>query len=298
MKIAIIDKNPKAHLTQWRAAPEPKKYFYKDASLEQDIKKYSPDAIFINKANTFTRIPAAVKGYKSFYFYGDFYKPIPEYVKQYAKICTAAIFTNKDKSLWNEIKKSGQKNIYFVSQGVDPNVFYPLGFKKKYDILFAANYFGRKFCGSDIRLEFARFLKKEFGKKFQIIGDGWPADLDAMPRQGAIELNKTINQSKLTVGMSHFIDVPFYTSNRIYQSMATGVPHIAWHSPQVRSIFNQGYIQVKRYSDLKMLLETLLEDTTMRLKIGIRQHAEIINHHTIFHTWVKIQKIMERYCGN
>ena len=53
-KLAIIDKNPQAHLTQWKAAPDPKKFFHRDGTLVTDINSYNPDIIFINKGNTFT----------------------------------------------------------------------------------------------------------------------------------------------------------------------------------------------------------------------------------------------------
>jgi spore maturation protein CgeB len=289
-KLAIIDKNPDAKFTQWRAAPEPKKFFHKDNSLVSDIKKYDPDFIFINKGNIFSNIPVAVNSYKSIYFYGDFYKPIPEFVRNYASICTATVLTNKDQQLW---KSLGSKNIHFVSQGADTDIFKPVKCDKKYDIVFTGNYYGTKFCGSDIRLKLVRYIAC-MGYDFKVVGDGWPPDVDSLPRQGAKDLNKTINQAWLTIGMSHFVDVPYYTSNRLYQSMATGVPHIAWYSPGVKELFKHGYLEVKTYSELNSLVHWMLTNTK-RLAVGtgkIQKH-EILKRHTIFHFWNKIEAIME-----
>jgi hypothetical protein len=288
-KLAIIDKNPDAKFTQWRAAAEPKKFFHKDNSLATDIKKYDPDFIFINKGNTFKNIPSAIAGKKSIYFYGDYYRPIPKYVPYYSSLCSAVVLTNKDRALWRSL---GNKNIYFASQGVDVEIFKPVCMKKKYDVIFAGNYYGTKFLGSDIRLEFARYIKN-LPYKTEIIGDGWPLDIDALPRQGMADLNQSINASMLTAGMSHFIDVPFYTSNRLYQSMATGVPHIAWHSPKVRSIFRHGYLEVSSYKQMSIFIKKLLKHHEMRLNIGMRQFSEIRNYHTIFDFWNKIEKIMK-----
>ena len=60
LKLAIIDKNPNAHFTQWRAAPDPKRFFHRDSTLIQDIKNYNPDVIFINKAASFTNTIKAI----------------------------------------------------------------------------------------------------------------------------------------------------------------------------------------------------------------------------------------------
>jgi hypothetical protein len=293
-KIAVIDKNPDARFTQWRAISDPKKFFHNDNTLIEDIITYNPDLVFINKGNTFKNIFPAVTGRKTIYFYGDYYRPIPGYVQYYGSLCDFVILTNKDKQVWKSIDN---KNIYFVSQGVDIDLFYPICTTKQYDIIFAANYLGPKFLGSDIRLEFARFIKN-LPYKTAIIGNGWPLDIEALPRQGVIQLNRTINESRLTVGMSHFVDVPYYTSNRLYQCMATGVPHIAWASPRVKSLFRQGYIEVDSYEKLGLCIKKLLENHELRLDYGMKQFFEVRNHHTIFHFWEKVEAILEKFDGN
>jgi spore maturation protein CgeB len=294
MKIAIIDKNPNAHLTQWRAAGKFAKYFTIKPSLKNEIEKYNPDIVFINKGYDTQLIAPAIKSYKSIYFYGDFYRPIPNYVRDFARICNAVVLTNKDPVIWYDIKKNcGQKNIHFVSQGADPEIFNHIpNTQKTIDILFPANYIGNNFCGSERRLKFVRFLQKQF-EGFAVIGSGWPKDIRCLSRKGGPALNEIINQSKITVGMNHFINVPFYTSNRIYQCMATGTPHIAWYSAKVNKLFKRGYIEVKNYSEFTRAIKKLLDHPAMRIDIGTDQFCEIINHHTIFHTWSKIEKIME-----
>lgn len=290
-KLAIIDKNPNAHLTQWRAAPEPKKFFHNPRTLANDVRKYNPDYIFINKGNTFPleEIQAAIWGYRSVYFYGDYYRPIPNYVMELAKICSAVVLTNKDKGLWGSL---GNDRIYFVSQGADTEIFKPVKLNTKYAVVFPGNYYGTKFLGSDIRLKLVRWIQKA-GYNFLAVGNGWPEDVNSIPRQPVHKLNTIINQSKITVGMSHFVDVPCYTSNRLYQCMATGVPHIAWYSPGVKDLFSQGYREVNSYSELHELMLGLLLNGKARLEMGTAQYSEIHLHHTIFHVWENIEKIME-----
>jgi hypothetical protein len=293
-KLAIIDKNTQAQNTQWKAAPDPKNFFLISGSSVAKIKKYDPDIVFINKGFEPTTIKSIINGYKSIYFYGDYYTPIPTYVKQIAGMCDAVVLTNKDKALWRELKAGyGQKNIHFASMGADTDTMQPVLCKKKYDVLFVANYFGSSFCGSDIRLEFATKLKERFKDSFTIVGNGWPQHFNALPKHGGPSINKTINESKLTVGMSHFINVPYYTSNRIYQSMATGIPHIAWYSPGVKNIFKKGYIEVSSYGQLFKTIKKFLHDPYLRSKVGLDQYFEIKQRHTIYHFWDKIEKIIK-----
>ena len=293
MKLAIIDKNPDARFTQWRAAPNPKKFFHRDSTLVQDIKNYNPNVIFINKAASFTNIIKAIKNYKSAYFYGDWYQPIANYVKLHAKAADVVLFTNNDPAIRYELKMLGQKNVHFVSQGVDIELFKPLHVDKKYDIVFPGNYFGTKFCGSELRLNLVRHLI-DSNYNVTVIGDGWPKDINALPRQGVIKLNKTLNQARVSVGISHFVDVPLYTSNRLYQCMATGTPHISWHSPKIKSLFKLGYLEVSSYKELDENLEELLASRAKRKFVGAVQVSEIKQRHTIFHAWNRIQKILER----
>jgi hypothetical protein len=287
-KLAIIDKNPDAKYTQWRAAPNPKKFFHRDSCLVPDIKKYKPNFIFINKGNTFQNIETAILGYKSLYFYGDYYQPIPNYVRHYGAMCSVVLLTNKNKDVWRSIKN---KNIFFISQGVDIDIFKPIQIEKKYDIVFGGNYHGTKFCGSNIRLQFVRRVK-QFGLNFKVIGDGWPDDIKAIQKQGVHDYNKTMNQAQITIGMSHFVNVPYYTSNRLYQCMATGVPHIAWYSPGIKNLFKQGYLEIGACDQLKVLVDTFLSSPAMSKETGRKQRDEIVKRHTIFHSWTQIEKIM------
>lgn len=288
MKIAIVDKNPNAKFTQWRAAPDPKKFFYRDNSIIQDIKKYDPDIVFINKGHAFVNLLKAIKNYKSAYFYGDWYQPVAQYVKLYAAACDIAIFTNKDPVIRYELKP---KKIHFVDQGVDIEIFKPVKTEKIYDIVFPGNFFGSQFCGSDLRINLVRNLINH-GYNIQVVGDGWPEDIGALPKQGANELNITLNQAKISVGISHFIDVPYYTSNRLYQCMATGTPHITWYSPGISDLFRYGYLDVKSFDQLYGYIDEFLADENKCQIAGSIQHKEIIKRHTIFNTWEKIEKIL------
>jgi spore maturation protein CgeB len=292
-RLAIIDKNKNAPQSQWKAAPDPKKFFHNDNNLVDQIQKYNPDIIFINKGGLMN-IARAVQGFKSVYFYGDFYDPIPAYVKEFAEITNAVIFTNKDPVLWWWMKKNYNSNVFFCSQGADTDIFKPLPDEpKKYDIVFGGNYFGSRFIGATRRLQMLRFLLKK-GYNLMAVGDNWPKDIPSIVRQPHVQYNKIINQAKITVGMSHFINIPYYTSNRLYQMMATGVPHISWYSPDVKKIFKSGYIDAGDPDELIELIDHFLPNDKARRQTGQEQRSEILENHTIHHAWQRMEKILQR----
>ena len=174
---------------------------------------------------------------------------------------------------------------------MDTDVFKPLPDEdKKYEILFGGSFFRDAFPKDRIRL--IRHLKDK-GYNIQVVGDGWPEDIEAIPRKGVIEYNRMMNQSRVTIGMSHFNDVAYYTSNRLYQAMATGVPHISWHAPFIADRFEEGYLEVKSYDEIKKILDFLLSSEFWRKTVGNCQHREILNNHTLLHAWQRMKAIIK-----
>jgi spore maturation protein CgeB len=291
-KIAIITKNPHPNLTHWQAVPKHKKFFqFKRLSLEK-VAAYDPDFIIIHIHNAMNL--SAVSSYKTIYLYTDFREPISRYVKQYAKDCDAVALVHKKNQIWRDLKENcGQQNIYFIDIGANTSIYRPVMRKKKYDILFTANHFNKTYPNSDGRFEMVKRLKQHYGERFQVIGTGWPQQFKPLGYKKPYDLNKVINESKITVGMSHFTNVPYYTSARLFQNMATGVPHIAWHAPGIKELFKDGYLEASNYKEFFELIEKLLKDDQLRFDIGMRQLAEIKKYHSPVNFWSQIEKIME-----
>ncbi len=282
------------HKKYWSIVPEPRKFLRPQKITVQDIRKFNPDFIIIHAHCSMDRgVRNTLSKYKSFYIFTDYRRTLPHYVKDYARSCTAIGVVHKDKSIWQDIKiDCKQKNIFFIDVGANTDIYKPIKCKKKYDILFAASGYGG-FPASKKRIELITKLKNHFGNRFHLIGKGWRKEFDAMSYQPPPKLNETINQTKVTVGMSNFLDVPYYTSARLFQHMATGVPHIAWHTPGVKNLFNDGYLEVSNYNDLFFMIKTLLSDQKIRKNVGKRQFLEIKNYHTASHLFNYMKKILE-----
>ena len=112
-------------------------------------------------------------------------------------------------------------------------------------------------------------------------------------RKGMIEYNQMINQSRITVGMSHFNNVDYYTSNRLYQCMATGVPHIAWHAPRIAEYFNAGYLEVDSYEQMEKVLDLFLSSKFWRHTVGRAQYRETLKDHTLACAWDRMKAIIK-----
>ena len=73
--------------------------------------------------------------------------------------------------------------------------------------------------------------------------------------------------------------------------MATGGPHIAWYSPDVKKIFKSGYIDAGDYDELIELIDYFLSNDEARRAVAEKQRREIENRHTIHHAWQRIENI-------
>lgn len=297
IKIAFINRTVQAQLTQWGVESPTcqKKFLHNMETLQGDLKEFAPDCVFMNKGSTISYeiIRLAIKPYKSVYFLGDYRNPFPRWAYAYATLFDMVLFTWEDTKIWNSIREMGQKNIFCVHQGISPKVFKPLPdvMSKKFDVTFGGGYYGDNFSNAAERLKTIKFLNERYN--LQVIGDGWPSYIPSIPRVNHHELNKIHNQSKVTVGIHNRIfgkyGVKYGTSNRLYQCMAIGVPHITQYSPEVSKLFDMGYMDWKTRDELAQKIDALLPDTELRHVIGKIQRHQIKKYHTTLHAWLRIE---------
>jgi len=297
MKIAFIDKTIHAQHAQF-SVPSPtceKKFFHNIPSLKLDLKKYKPDVVFINKGSTlnYEEVRLAVKPYFSVYFLGDYRNPFPAWATAYATTCNMVLFTWEDPEIYKDLKTMGQKNVFCIHQGTNPNVFKPIdGSPKIYQAMFGGNFYGVNFSNAAERLKNVRFLNTHYN--FQVVGAGWPDDVKAIPRKNHPRLNKLLNQSHTTIGIHnrlfHRWGVRYGTSNRLFQCMAIGIPHIAQQSPGISELFDDCYLEWIDRKDLQRKLDWLLSNPSEAEKLGQRQREYIINNHTVYHAWMRMER--------
>jgi spore maturation protein CgeB len=303
-RIAYLDKDKTAKKKQHRVAGPNLIFLWNPDQILGQLKEFKPDLVFINKGdamNDIKFIQSITSSYRTAYWYGDWRNSISEYVYAWASNAGVAFFNVDDKPLRFQLKQMGQKNIFTVHQGADPLTFKPLeDVEKKYDIGFGANFYGRRsFENSGLRIDVVRFLRDK-GYNICVVGEGWPADIPCLPHKTPIELNKFYNECRITIGISHYTNVKYGVSNRLYQCMAVGVPHVNWFTPGMNELFDndkdtgQTYIEVKNYSELIKEIDKLLNDDIWNYTIGGRQRNQIIKYHTFECAWQRIENYIKR----
>jgi spore maturation protein CgeB len=292
-KIAYIDKHRAARNGQHRMAGPNLKFFMHRNGLESRIGKYKPDLVFINKGDHFTDIDFIqniTANYRTAYWFGDWRATLPGYMYDWAAAAGLAFFNAYDPSLFFELKNRGQKNAFVTHQGADTDIFKPIdNVPKIYDVGYGANFYGlHSFPNSKLRLDIIDILRVK-GYTVGVVGNGWPPSINTKS-MGHKDLNKFYNQCRVTIGISHHTDVKYAVSNRIYQCMAVGVPHINWHSPGVEELFDDGYVGVQSTGEMISEIDYLIKNKNDRQKLGQIQREQILNKHTYLHAWQRMER--------
>lgn len=261
-----------------------KQFFWNPNTAVRAVKDFDPDFLFVNKQFSMEVIEELVKTYPLAYFFGDFRNPLPNFVVKFVEMAKIGFFTWKKPSIndsWPKIK--------LVHQGANPEVYKPRqSIQKKYDVIFSGNFYG-----TDLRLKTARFLAHNFN--FIAIGAGWPPGIPSLSRKMAGSMPRYYNQARITVGIFNRTDfsdskVHYYTSNRLFNCMAMGIPHIAPYSPGVVEIFDKGYMEWRTHNDLGEKIEMLLKNPRHARNVGKSQREEILKRHTTLHAWLRMEK--------
>ena len=287
MVVALIDKNPKTQFAIGHNYP----VFTNLQSLKQDIADYAPDWVFIFIKYGMDQIREAIKNTKAAYIFADYRNPLPEFALQLSHMSDITVTSWKQPSLWKTLK-----NPHVIRRATDPNKFKPLPeIKPIYDVVFAGNNVGGK-----PRMKVLEFLYKNFN--LYIVGAGWPKKFNQLGRKTGsyVSLNKHLNEGKVTVDIFNRTDmvkegVSYYTSNRPYQNMAVGRPHLQPYVPGVQEFFEKGYLDYKDLDQLKTQIEILLSTSQeKRDEIGRVQRNEIVTRHTYAHAWAYMENIIEK----
>ena len=286
MKVALIDKNPKTQFAIGHNYP----VFTNLRTLEQDIKNFAPDWVFISIKHGMDIIRRAIRNTKAAYIYADYPHPLQSFTLELSHMSNITLTSWKHPVYWQSLK-----NPHMVQRATSVEQFYPIpDIKPIYDVVFAGNY-----NGGEPRLKVLNFLHKHFN--LYIIGSGWDKKFNQYGKRSENydKLNQVLNSGKTTVDIFNSIDMledgaTHYTSNRPYQNMAVGRPHIQPYLPGIREFFKKGYLEYKSLDNLAYGINRLLEMTqSERDLIGRVQRNEIVTRHTFAHAWKYMEKLIE-----
>lgn len=219
-----------------------------DDAVLNVIKDYTPDLVFLqlqytdfvkNKLSNYVIDIMRKKGAWVCNWTGDIRYPIPKWYYETGRHVNITLFSNMHdvRIFW----KAGLPSDY-LQIGFDPLVYNPVGeVKESADIVFMANnYKGREdlnFPLSDYRWDVAHALKKEFGNRFALYGNGWPEELVS----GSLNADQKLEcahyrGAKIAINISHY-EYERYSSDRLLRILGSGTACLSHWFPYIESDF-------------------------------------------------------------
>ena len=264
------------------------------------VMKFIPDIIFINKGEKIhqlliKRIRSFLPNVKIFLFNGDQRGDIQQDVVRLGLNCDAILINNFHKEQWDKYKSLGIKKIYEYHTATDISIYKPMKhIDKKYDIVFAGGHYINAFPLSAMRFELIRELSKEF--KVAIAGSkNWKVVSNAICVGGKYneEFVEFISSGKIILGISAYDKINHYTSNRTWNSLATGIPYLC-HRYKGCELFFTDMENIVYFDNIRHCIEnvkTILDNYSKYSVIGMNGRKLVANEHTYYHRALQLQDI-------
>ena len=181
---------------------------------------------------------------------GDMRHSTPEWMIQFAQNVSITMFSNmKDV----EYCESIGINTGFLQQGIDTNIFTPIGEAANApDIVFLANNYSNQFPLSGYRRDAIKALQSSFGNRFKVYGNGWGSNSGNV-NNSQYEESKVYRGCKIAISISHFA-VDRYFSDRLGRALCSGAMVLSHNYKGIEKDFIIG-----KHLDVFHSLDTMIE---------------------------------------
>lgn len=220
---------------------------------------FQPDVIFIQHLNgsypvdrEFVRRLKSIASKPKFIWhdpeaYGKYIKPVDDTMKAAIAESDMAVIKGLG-DFAGMIRKAGARRMLFSPESFDDERFGQLWqptLTREYDAIMIANLSCLKripflfMPGGRSRKTMARCFHQTYGERFGVFGSGQGWQGEPYSR-GPIAFNSqesVMRTSWLSINWSIFDEIPFYFSDRLPISMATGIPHITNHQRGFEHLF-------------------------------------------------------------
>jgi spore maturation protein CgeB len=152
--------------------------------------------------------------------------------------------------------------------------------------LSAQNPLGHFFWTARRRDHFVKLFTRRYGKRFALFGRGWegnPCWLGPVPYAGQ---HQAYRRSAVVVGGTPNANHDYYSSDRVFIALASGVPLVDWWVPGLDRILVDGRDcrMAHDIADMVRLCDTLLEmPSGERQRMAAETRARILGAHTQYH---------------
>lgn len=218
--------------------------FSPDVIIWQHIDFFTAPTLFLKKLKSIPSQPKLV--YHEADPYHSFFKPMNKNMQMILAETDLAFMCGLGNFSRLATKAGAAKVRYLPHSFDDSRVGSPWepALSREFDLVMIANPIKSKipgviYPGSDKRIEVARKVSKKFGKKFALWGKGWGNLISAKGYLPYDQQEKAIRSAWISINWDHFDRVPYYFSDRLPISIATGVCHITCYHPGYEDIFKK-----------------------------------------------------------
>ena len=236
----------------------------------------------------------------------------PDDFKEVSKYADITFSTQMGKAA-DKMIRWGARNVVFT-----PNSMCQVRFKAQkvdlrshkfdFDVVFVGsnngnrlfNPISKRWYGAQKRNQLVRSLYKRYGKKFGLFGNGWSYSC----AQGPTPFNEqqsTFRRGKIVVGGNPYSYSDYYSSNRLFFEVASGIPTVELSVPRLDKVLrhNDHVYFAKDINSLIKTIDKLLDSDPVELYKKAANAAKYIEEkHTQYHRMKFKIDTVKRYREN
>jgi len=181
---------------------------------------------------------------------GDMRGQTPIWMNQFSNNVNITMFSNMRDV---DYCKSIGINTGFLQQGIDTNIFTPIGDKADVpEIVFLANNYGNQFPLSGYRREAIKTLQRKYSNRFRVYGNGWGEDSGNV-NSSQYDEAKVYRGCKIAISISHY-NVDRYFSDRLGRALCSGAFVLSHDYTGIEKDFELGK-HLDTFTDLNNMIE-------------------------------------------
>lgn len=202
----------------------------------------------------------------------------------------------------------GTKNLIFIPNGVCQVRFsaplHRVTYAPEFDVVFIGNRMRSLWLvGSSSWYGFWRDrlvakLTRRFGRRFGLFGKGWEGQQCWQGSVNYEEQHLALHRAKVQIGGYPNSLNEYYTSDRVFIALASGIPLVDYAVPGIECMFEHGrdwWLGRNLVEMLKHVEYLLGLPNEERLDIGERVRQEILANHTQYHRCKQMIEIVGTY---
>jgi hypothetical protein len=198
-------------------------------------------------------------------FWIDQRETLQDELKDRADLLDLLVWTNTCPAQSAQAFNAGVRDVALIWPTSDDGVYFPDPQPARWDMVFVGNDYGLQFGEGGLERRAAVVSCAKAGLSVRVVGEGWgwatkhgiqagPADF-----AGAAEI---MQQGRVVLSVSHYNDIPGYTSDRLLNCIFSGVPTVARFFPGADDFIRPGWCQwYEDPAQLPGLVRKMIDDT-------------------------------------